>query len=195
LAIDFFFCVDGDGLYPNHHCKETWVRAKDFVAQPGNAIDVGCRDGEFTRYLMQDFHHVYCFDPRVMQRFADNVDLAKVTHFPCALGDEENNIFMMGGQHDLRDGNNTHEVPCLMLDSFGFENVSFIKIDVEGFEEKVLIGAENLIDANRPVIVIEQNDVVLKGDLKFGALNFLLNKSYKVAAVCPRGWDFVMVPD
>ena len=38
------------------------------------------------------------------------------------------------------------------LDSFGFQNVSVLKIDVEGFEGEVLAGAERLIRENRPVI-------------------------------------------
>ena len=41
------------------------------------------------------------------------------------------------------------------LDSFGFENVSLLKIDVEGFEDEVLAGAERLIRESKPVILIE----------------------------------------
>ena len=41
------------------------------------------------------------------------------------------------------------------LDSFGFQNVSVLKIDVEGFEDEVLAGAERLIRENRPVILLE----------------------------------------
>ena len=41
------------------------------------------------------------------------------------------------------------------MDSFGFENVSLIKIDVEGFEDEVLAGAERLIRESRPVILLE----------------------------------------
>ena len=41
------------------------------------------------------------------------------------------------------------------LDSFGFQNVSVLKIDVEGFEGEVLAGAERLIRENRPVVLLE----------------------------------------
>lgn len=98
---DFFYCADGDGLNPNHHCKETFLISKPFMPNGGNAVDIGCRDGEYTRYLTTVFDKTYCFDPRVMQRFADNVNLDKVVHFGCALGERKKKIIMSGGQHRL----------------------------------------------------------------------------------------------
>jgi FkbM family methyltransferase len=191
---DFFFCADGDGFYPEHHCKVTWKLAELFCSgrEAGVAVDVGCRDGEFTRYLMQKFHHVYCFDPRPMQRFADNVDLSKVTHFACALGDQNGSILMSGGQHRLHPGH-IYQTRCFKLDEFMISNVSFIKIDVEGFEKKVLKGAKDLIESSSPVIVIEQNDVVLEGQMPFAAKEYLEHIGYRVVATCPRGWDYIMV--
>ena len=41
------------------------------------------------------------------------------------------------------------------LDGFGFERVSLLKIDVEGYENEVLEGAVDTIRRNRPVVVIE----------------------------------------
>ena len=41
------------------------------------------------------------------------------------------------------------------LDSYGFSNVGFIKIDVEGFEAAVLAGARDTILRERPVMQIE----------------------------------------
>ena len=41
------------------------------------------------------------------------------------------------------------------LDSFGFERVSLLKIDVETYENEVLDGALDTIRRNRPVMLIE----------------------------------------
>jgi hypothetical protein len=72
----------------------TWMAAEPFCQglKSGIAINVACRDGEFTRYLMPKFPHVYCFDLRRMQRFADYVEFSKVTHFTCAIGDEKSHF-------------------------------------------------------------------------------------------------------
>ncbi len=41
------------------------------------------------------------------------------------------------------------------LDQFGYENVGFIKIDIEGTELDALEGAETTIRSNRPNLLIE----------------------------------------
>lgn len=54
----------------------------------------------------------------------------------------------------------TVPVPLRSLDSFGFERVDFIKIDVEGMELDVLAGAARTIERCRPQMIIE----VIKSD-------------------------------
>ena len=47
------------------------------------------------------------------------------------------------------------QVRLATLDSYGFENVGFLKIDVEGSEMEVLAGARETIRINRPSMLIE----------------------------------------
>ena len=49
----------------------------------------------------------------------------------------------------------SYEVEVRRLDDFGFENVRFIKADVEGSEREVLDGARATIMRDRPVILLE----------------------------------------
>lgn len=47
------------------------------------------------------------------------------------------------------------QVPCRTIDSFGFEDVDAIKIDVEGSELFVIHGAKDTIDRYRPAVQVE----------------------------------------
>jgi len=190
---DFIYSQDGVKEYPKHHCKGTFLVSLPFVRSFHNAVDIGCRDGEYSRYLQKHFEHVYCFDPRFRKFFPFNVDLAKVTHFTCALGDKDETIEMSGGTHKLVEGKMT-SFACFRLDEFELPRVDYIKVDVEGFEKKVLMGAEDTIGRSRPLIVIEQNDVCLPGEDRFAAKAWLEARGYRHVATCERGWDYVMSP-
>jgi FkbM family methyltransferase len=192
---DYLYSADGIGEFPEHACKLSYLLSKPFIKNFRTALDIGCRVGEFTRYLQLDFEHVYAFDPTLCPKFRFNVDLNKVTHYHCALGDEPGEIRMFDGAHCEREGIAPRIVPSYTLDAFDFEDVDYIKIDVEGFEKKVLMGGARTIERCNPVIVIEQNHVVLEGDERYSAKAYLEGIGYREAAVDKRGWDFVMVRD
>lgn len=158
---DFFYSRDGTKQFPNHHCKVTWVASEPFIKLTRNSIDIGCRDGEYTRYLHKIFDHVYCFDYRDSPFFSMNVDLSKITHYKCALGEINCNMKVSGA------GNMTdHRIPknlwydeqVYTLDEFNLTNIDYIKIDVDGHEKEILYGARNTIKSYMPLIVAEQEN-------------------------------------
>ena len=57
-------------------------------------------------------------------------------------------------------------VPLRTLDSFNFKNVGLIKIDTEGYEVPVLLGAERTIKENKPRLIIEVHRVYKKKKMK-----------------------------
>jgi FkbM family methyltransferase len=192
-ATDYMYSAEGPGEFPNHACKLTYLLSKPFIKNFRTALDIGCRVGEFTRYLQLDFDQVSAFDPTLCAKFRFNVDLGKVTHYHCALGDERGEIRMYDGAHHERTGIAPRIVPAFTLDMFDFQDVDYIKIDVEGFEKKVLLGGARTIERWNPVIVIEQNHVVLDGEEQYSAKEYLESIGYRNVAVDKRGWDFVMV--
>ena len=160
---DFFYCRDGIKEFPNHHCKITWEESKKYIKKFRNAIDAGARDCEYTRYLHKYFNHVYCFDMNRPVYAKYNVDVSKITYYNIALGDTNETVYSSGGV--IRCNQNTKERPnktliekkVMTIDEFDIPDVDYIKIDVEGFEYKVLKGASNTIEKYSPLIVIEQN--------------------------------------
>lgn len=64
------------------------------------------------------------------------------------------------------------EVETVTLDSFN-EDVDFIKIDIEGMEDKALSGSKLIFERSRPIVFIE----VAKTDLNF-VTNFFRRREY-----------------
>lgn len=82
-----------------------------------------------------------------------------------------------------------HVARITTLDSFDLKNVSFIKIDVEGFDDIVVSGALKTIKKNRPVMLIEIFPVSLQVE-KFKKVYSKLNyKFIKLSA-----WDYLAIP-
>jgi FkbM family methyltransferase len=63
------------------------------------------------------------------------------------------------GASHLSDGDG---ITVTRLDDLGLEQLNFLKLDIEGFEEKALWGGARTIDACRPTMVLEVNDGALQ---------------------------------
>lgn len=160
---DFMFTPDGIGEFPEHHCKLTWVDSFPYIKNFRNAVDIGCRDGEYTRFLQKDFKHVYCFDYRRRKLLHKNIDVDKITHFKCALGDEHK-LVKVSGAGSMTSGKipteKWYEEQIYTLDQFNLSDVDYIKIDVDGYELNVLKGSIETIKKFSPLLVIEQENGV-----------------------------------
>src|SRR5256714_12220403 len=149
-------------------------RLRDWCRKDRISIDVGAHRGVYACYMLPHSAAVHAFEPlpllqeQLHQYFGDRIHL-----YPVALSDRD-------GQADLRlprglsscatiDTHNpldvadhrpieTIAVPTRRLDSYGFSNVGFIKIDVEGHEEHVLRGALDTLRASRPPLLIESEE-------------------------------------
>jgi FkbM family methyltransferase len=143
----------------------------EFVPQGRAAIDVGANKGVYTHFLSRIVPHVHAFEPNPkMHQLLCRSLPRNATAYTCALSDQDNGTAEMivpiyGGYFsnataslNTRKKDRQHgvfSVQTRTLDSFGFTNIGFIKIDVEGFETTVLRGARDLIARERPVIQVE----------------------------------------
>ena len=137
-----------------------------------NAIDCGACYGFWTYLLQPYFKKIYAFELVNAHRLCflknmNNFNLKNFELFPYGLGDK--NIKCLVGNEQgfidkygyaafnaqvVEDINGNENVRT--LDSFNLNNISFIKIDVEGYELNLLKGAEETLDKNKPVIFIEK---------------------------------------
>ena len=67
-------------------------------------------------------------------------------------------------------------VPVMMLDELALGRCRLLKIDVEGMELEVLEGARGLVEATRPLIYVENNDVTRSPAL----ITWLLERQYQL---------------
>jgi FkbM family methyltransferase len=144
-----------------------YISAMALVKNKKLAIDVGAHVGLWSYYMAKDFARVVCFEPMPAHVECWNVNMADVTNaelWEYALGFEDGFAHIATRTPDSSgDTGITHpdtpgavEVPIKCLDFFNFDDVGFIKIDCEGFEEFVLRGGEQTLLRCKPVVLVEQ---------------------------------------
>lgn len=135
----------------------------------GIFLDIGSNIGNHTLYLFQNnlIQSAYCFEPvqdtfRILEKnISINSLQNKVKLFNVGVGESHGTAQIASysqentGMSQLKISNDGN-IPIIAIDDMKFEqNISFIKIDVEGFELKVIKGALQTIKKNKPVIFIE----------------------------------------
>ena len=163
---------------------------KKFITHGTDSLDIGIYKGiysyEISKYAKTV--HAFEFNPlifsflnRNIYKIINNIKLYnfglsnqnnKVTlRIPIRnkLANEENyeEFFEMGRAtiHDKNEFNEfrSFDVNVKKLDNLQFENpVSFIKIDVEGHEIEVIKGAIKTINKNKPILLIEIEEIYSK---------------------------------
>jgi FkbM family methyltransferase len=148
--------------------REQYHEVMRFVKSRRTAVDAGAHVGIWTRMMAKDFEGVFAFEPNeenfaCLDRNVTGLPNVLATH--AALGasaDTAAQILPANGNSGM-----WHLVPgtdfeILRLDGFQLTDVDLLKIDVEGFEGQVLLGARQTIVASKPVVVFENNGVGAK---------------------------------
>jgi FkbM family methyltransferase len=155
----------------NHDAKFTkWVVSRGLVTEPFVLIDVGVQGGEHIRWRpLDDYLIVHGFDPieEVVQKLVEaNKGRSNRHYHYMAVGNADgeqkfyfnpvnptaSSMFEQGtGRFGIEATEQHRMVPIRRLDSLLAEGVipmaDYIKIDVEGFEKDVLLGAHELLGA------------------------------------------------
>lgn len=154
------------------------VNLLPLLVQAGETVcDIGANHGLFTFFLLRQRVRVLAFEPnprmvRILKiRFADAILRGDLYLFDSALSDAEGQATLhvpkgfsplgtLDGALAAQEGLEMEDlpVPLRRLDSIVREPVSFIKLDVEGHEVRVLRGAEHLLRACQPTLLIEAEE-------------------------------------
>jgi FkbM family methyltransferase len=145
----------------------------DTLVRPGGtAVDVGANQGFYAYALSRIADQVMAFEPnpdyaafaRFMLRGRARVlelalsDRAGRGTFHVPLSDDGMVLHFAGSlkrTHAQFRNSATYAVEIARLDDFGFDDVRFIKADVEGSEREVLDGGRATIARDRPIILLE----------------------------------------
>lgn len=125
------------------------------------ALDIGGCVGMMAVPFAQQYEQVHTFEinPQIRECLKLNTEkYPNVTVHDYGLSDKEGPVRFSvlpwsGGSRVSPNGEQVFEVKT--LDSFEFENVDLIKMDVEGHEYQAMIGASETVRRCKPLIITE----------------------------------------
>jgi FkbM family methyltransferase len=183
-------------LYQPQHIDRCFHHIKNRMH---TAIDVGGHCGFWSFYLGGNFKKVYAFEPVEIFRecFKKNIPHGNVELLPVALGNENGFVSMnvelenTGATHVSSNTNDLNKVELKKLDDYELTNVDFIKIDVEGYENQVVLGAKETLLRNKPIIIVEQKGFSDRfNETQFEAVDTL--KSYGAKVIDQVVKDYIL---
>jgi FkbM family methyltransferase len=166
------------------------------VPQGAVTVDVGANCGLYTQQLARLSGQVHAFEPsHQMADLLRRTSASNVSIHEVALSDHDGDadLFTPQGDQGLVYGRASLEqqpveptaqqlvathVPLARLDGVIQQDVSFVKVDVEGHELNVLHGAVDLIDRCQPVFLVEAEDRH-RADATQLVFDFFRDRSYR----------------
>lgn len=150
--------------------------SKNFISANTFVLDIGANIGQSSLYYARWAKYVHAFEPnpKSFSILAHNIKincLDNVSYYNIACGnkigttdiyckkDSPTSYIFHKGKKKL---NKTCSVQINTLDSFCFNDIGFIKIDIEGYEPFALMGAEKLLAQNCAVWQVEILNSLLK---------------------------------
>ena len=139
-----------------------------YVVPGSTVLDIGAHIGTHSVTMSRAVGYqgtVIAFEPqkKIFRELCKNLELnncCNVKPLHVALGTEEKTAFL-GIPENFNEGGRSvetsgpEEVLMRPLDSYNLNNISFIKMDVENFEDEVLDGSIKTLLKNRPILFLE----------------------------------------
>ena len=172
------------------------------ITQDSVVLEGGCHIGTHTVKLAQLAKTVHCFEPLEPSRALLEENLAlngieNVLVSNAGLSDEVSSTSFawvtkenIGGAVLNTEG---EDIPLITIDSLNLDQLDFIKLDVEGYEKKAILGGLETIKKFTPVITLECWDNYPNATLEHAQEEFkmLLDLGYEIEQI--EHHDFLFV--
>ena len=184
---------------PYNKREKDFLKFIDLINDGDHVLDIGANIGAMTYYFSKKLPNsaIHSFEPipenlKVLLRVKQKLKLLNVKTYSCAIGEkngiiemimpEKSKVYFHGLSHVISNSEQKgriNSVEIKRLDDIKELNkvkVSAIKIDVEEYEYKVLMGAERLIKKNKPIIYCELWD----SENRRKSTDFIKSLDYKI---------------
>jgi len=195
-----------------HYVFERYINKNSVV------LEGGCHIGTHSIKLSMLAKQVHCFEPlresnTLLRKNIHRNNCNNIVVYNEALSDIEgtsnfawmliSNVGAAGlndnpmGIHNtgiLTNEAEMYEVKTITIDSLNLDKLDFIKLDVEGYETKVIEGAINTIKKCRPIITLEcWSNHFGQTDLNYTKKQFkkLLELNYSIKQIGTADWLFL----
>ena len=181
-----------------HEVFQKYIR-KDSVV-----LEAGCHIGTHSVYLSRACSRLICFEPfapshELLQRNLAENNCNNVVLFEMGLSNKKETadigwVFPGNiGSTGFNDNHSPGSINLVTIDSLHLERLDFMKLDVEGYEPKIIEGAVNTILCRRPVIALEYWDNFPSYSEKATreTFAFLLANGYSLSHIEGPDWLFV----
>lgn len=175
-----------------HHGNLVMAMSHIPEEQRRTAIDCGAHVGTWSKLLAFMFETVVSFEPApdTYACLKRNIGRQKnVILHQCAVGDVAKNVSMNLTEEKEFVGNLARQVQdggdirCVTIDEFNYQNVDFIKLDVEGYEMQALKGAKDTLKRCKPTLLVEhKNNGVRYGYGRKDLMKYIESIGYECVA-------------
>jgi FkbM family methyltransferase len=163
--------------------------------RPGRFIDVGAHIGRYTILLAKNGSEVICFEPDGdnFRQLVENMELNKLQsiikafNLGCSDVSETRDLYCVPSNEgaasfikktgaEARGGRSLQPLDAVCGN---MESIDVIKMDVEGFELKVLKGAKKILQERSPILLVE----IFGPQEQANIVNFLSPMGYSIRGI------------
>ncbi|MBE3141495.1 MAG: FkbM family methyltransferase [Thermoplasmata archaeon] len=186
----------------------SWIIRK-YIHKGFTVIDVGANRGDYSARFLKIGAKVVAFEPgtifeMLVERFKNCKDIS-LSKF--ALGNKNTEIILneyadkgistATKNKGIGRVTNSHRILCRKLDAFHL-SPQFIKIDTQGMDYEVILGAKETLERCKPIVLAEYDSELLqeRGYKIFDMLKFMDSLGYNFQTI--QGWsevtDILFIP-